>query len=134
MARKSGFVRGESTYKKVPDTLMGFKKQPPDKPFTERAGKEFRVLVEHEGQPAFKDAVKGRNPQHALEVATRNWPGAKVRVTNLVRGVGGAVLSPAGLAEDVAGAVARRAYNPDEDLDKAIARPRLTKPVRRSRS
>src|SRR6185436_5079320 len=37
---------------------------------------------------------------------------------------GKTMMSPAGLAEDVAGAVARRAYNPDEDLDKAIARPR----------
>ena len=119
-AKKASFVRGPSTYKRVPDPLMGFKKEGrAQTPFAERGGAEYRVQVDTGTQAPFKDAVRGRNAQHALEVAERNWPGAKIRLTNLAKGIGKGLLSPAGLAEGVAGTVVK-AMKDSKTYDKAM--------------
>lgn len=111
--RKSTFIRSDKPtgYEKTPDALMGVRDPSRGRgaaqPYHEGSGRSHRVQVTTPSGETFKDEVRGRSAEHALERAKRNWPGSSVRLTKLVRSAAGAVLSPAGLAEEVAGRVAR---------------------------
>jgi len=71
-----------AAYEKVPDSLMGFPKSGPTKPFHEQKY-PFTQWVKAEWSDGnnIVDAVKGLNSEHALERARRNWPDAKISVT-----------------------------------------------------
>ena len=66
-------------YKNVPDQLMGFKKEGPQKGYEEtKYSHEQPVLVTSPDMAPFQDQIKGLNKEHALERARRNWEGAKI--------------------------------------------------------
>lgn len=97
-------------YEKTPDSLLGYKKKPGEnRGFAENKGREFDVKVTHESGDVHMDAIKGRNPEHALERAKRNWPGAKISLRRLGTAAAEGLLSPAGLAEDAAARIAEQA-------------------------
>lgn len=64
-------------YKNVPDSLMGYRKNGPNKGYNNEKYKHSqRVRVTFHDGESFDDAVKGLNPKHAIERAKRNWPDA----------------------------------------------------------
>jgi len=70
----------ETTYSKVPDSLLGISKDPmKQKGYNEHPSfkTEVPVTVKH-GEHTHFDAVKGRNVEMAKERAKRNWPDAEV--------------------------------------------------------
>jgi len=68
-------------YRKVPDSLMGFKKEGKEPtPFEEQKYKyELEVELFDKGKSLGVDVVKGLNRAHAMERARRNWPSFEVR-------------------------------------------------------
>jgi hypothetical protein len=77
---------GGRAYQNAPDSLMGFRRNGPQRGYEERGGKSFNVRVDFGDRPPIfghpmpryhDDAVKGLNKSHALEHAYRNWPNAK---------------------------------------------------------
>ena len=84
MGLTGGGVRkaiGPGSYAKLPDTMMGFTKNPG--PFAasfyeQKYPFELPVQVQIKGIDPWEDAVKGLNFQHALARALRNWPGASI--------------------------------------------------------
>lgn len=73
----SGVVR---PYQNLPDSLMGFRRNGPNKGFHEDNFKyEVPVRVDFGNGNVFEDAIKGLNKSHALERAHRNWPDAKIQ-------------------------------------------------------
>lgn len=63
----------------VPNSLMGFPKEGPTKPFDEQRYPFVQaVRVTWPDGQTHDDAVKGMNAAHALERARRNWPGAEI--------------------------------------------------------
>ncbi len=61
-------------YEKVPDSLMGFPKEGPTKPYEEQNWRHRQaVRVTWPDGHSIVDAVRGLNQEHALERARRNW-------------------------------------------------------------
>jgi hypothetical protein len=69
-----GAVGLDTSYKNTPDSLMGYKKNGPQKSSGETNYRhyEFLKLTTDKGD-VFYDAVPGLNKSHALERAIRNW-------------------------------------------------------------
>jgi hypothetical protein len=73
----------KAPYSNAPDSLMGFRKQGPQKGYDETNYKyELPVRVTYPDKDVFEDGIKGLNKAHALERARRNWPGATVEPLN----------------------------------------------------
>jgi len=67
-------------YENVPDSLMGFKKNGPNKGYHEENYKHeqpVKITFPDTGD-TFVDTIKGLNQKHALERANRNWKGAVI--------------------------------------------------------
>lgn len=68
---------GVRPYQNVPDNLMGYRRNGPQKGYGEQNYSHSQpVQVTFPGGETFIDAVTGMNADHALERAYRNWPGA----------------------------------------------------------
>jgi GGDEF domain-containing protein len=66
-------------YEKAPDSLMGFRREGPQKEYREQGYKFFQpVRVTFEDGESMVDGIMGLNKPHALERARRNWPGAEI--------------------------------------------------------
>ena len=76
-AEANSLRAGIRTYRNVPDSLMGYRKEGLQKGFDETAYPHIQDVhvVFPDGQN-FVDGVKGMNANHALERAYRNWPDA----------------------------------------------------------
>ena len=71
-------------YKNVPDSLMGFRKNGPNKASDEtNYPVEQWVHVDLGNGNSFVDAMRGLNPAHALERAYRNWDTEPANITPL---------------------------------------------------
>ena len=68
---------GIRPYQNVPDNLMGYSKNGPQKPFGHQ-GYSFEqpVQVVFPDKTIMQDSMMGLNADHALERAYRNWPTA----------------------------------------------------------
>jgi hypothetical protein len=76
-AEANSLRAGIRTYAKVPDSLMGYRKNGPQKGFHEtNYPHEQNVQVTFPDRESFTDSIKGMNPDHAMERAWRNWPDA----------------------------------------------------------
>lgn len=66
-------------YANVPDSLMGFRRNGPNRGFDEQ-GYPFvqAVRVTFSDGRSFTDEIKGMNRDHAMERARRNWEGATI--------------------------------------------------------
>ena len=75
---------GIRPYANVPDSLMGYRKQGPQKGFDETKYphiQDVEVTFPKQGifpQQTFVDQIKGMNADHAVERAYRNWSGAHI--------------------------------------------------------
>lgn len=68
---------GIRPYQNVPDSLMGFSRNGPQKGFNEtNYPLEQSVKVVFGKNDIYNDVIKGMNPDHAVERAYRNWPDA----------------------------------------------------------
>lgn len=70
-----------ASYANAPDSLMGFRRQGPQKAYEDSNYKHFQpVHVKDNGAFPFDmvDGMSGLNKAHALERARRNWPDAEV--------------------------------------------------------
>lgn len=65
-------------YGNAPDSLMGFRKNGPNRGFDESNYKHTQKVRVHFNDDAgpHDDEIKGMNKSHALERARRNWPAA----------------------------------------------------------
>jgi inorganic pyrophosphatase-like protein/conjugative element/phage-associated large polyvalent protein len=89
-------------YASVPDSLMGFRKEGPQKGFDETKYPHVQdVRVTFPGREPFEDAIKGMNKEHALERARRNWKGAEIEAADGAETVASSIPSDA-LARDTA--------------------------------
>lgn len=76
-AEANSLRAGIRPYQNVPQPLMGYRKSGPQKGFDETNYSHTQpVEVTFKNGDSFTDAVKGMNPDHALERAYRNWPDA----------------------------------------------------------
>lgn len=66
-------------YETAPDSLMGFRRNGPGKPYHEQNWKheQYVKITFPDGQIHY-DAMKGLNKPHAIERARRNWPNTKI--------------------------------------------------------
>jgi len=88
MMKRAGFTGVDSdgvllakvdSYRSAPDSLMGFKREGPQKGFNEtKYGHVQNVRVTWEDGDSIVDQIKGLNKAHAMERARRNWPGATI--------------------------------------------------------
>lgn len=82
-AQSNALGAGVRTYQRVPDSLMGIRKNGPQAGFAESRypyTQDVEVTFPAAGglpQETMRDQIKGMNPDHALERAYRNWPAAK---------------------------------------------------------
>jgi hypothetical protein len=68
---------GIRPYQNVPESLMGFRKNGPQKGFYEtNYPHEQPVKIYFKDGDSFVDSIKGMNANHALERAYRSWPDA----------------------------------------------------------
>jgi len=73
---------GIRTYQSVPDSLMGFRKNGPQKGYSETNYPHSQNVeitlppTPYASRETFSDQIMGMNPNHAYERAWRNWPDA----------------------------------------------------------
>jgi hypothetical protein len=78
--------RLQFSYKNTPDSLMGFPREGPTKPFEQQNYRHVQpVEVTFADGTSHVDAVKGLNREHAMERARRNWPGATIEPVSMQR-------------------------------------------------
>ena len=76
------FRAGVRPYTNVPDSLMGYRRNGPQKGFEESNYphvQNVQVTLPKTSslpQETFVDQIRGMNPDHAIERAYRNWPNA----------------------------------------------------------
>lgn len=86
-------------YGKVPDALMGFRRNGPQKGWDEQNYKHIQyVRVTFPDGQTFVDAQKGLNGPHAMERARRNWETATIEALTPEE----AALADPGIVDDVA--------------------------------
>lgn len=67
------------SYEKVPDSLMGFRKNGPNRGYdAEKYPLHQDLRIKFKGDDTFEDGIKGMNKAHIMERARRNWPGAEI--------------------------------------------------------
>jgi len=78
MPAAAGELRaGIRPYQNVPDSLMGYRREGPQKGFGETNYPHKQpVEVTFKNGDTFMDTVEGMNANHAVERAYRNWPDA----------------------------------------------------------
>ncbi len=81
-AEANALRAGIRPYRNVPDSLMGFRKNGPQRGFHENNYPNVQdieiTMPASNGLPqeTWKDQIKGMNPDHSIERAWRNWPDA----------------------------------------------------------
>lgn len=76
-AEANSLRAGVRPYQNVPDSLMGFRKNGPQRGFEDTNYPHTQdVQVVFPDREVMSDQIKGMNPDHALERAYRNWQDA----------------------------------------------------------
>lgn len=81
-AEANALRAGIRPYSNVPDPLMGFRKNGPQKDFHGSNYSHVQDVdvtlpaTKYTPQETFRDQIRGMNPDHAVERAYRNWPDA----------------------------------------------------------